>query len=355
MRLPSIPTLITPLVLLALAVLAVFHYLAPPPPLPLSASPANAFAWARQAELLAAAGNKTAARAHFDRALELAPQVPHILMRTVNFCYENGDVACTLSLGRRVLALTATFDTILFIYYADSHQSPGQIFANGVPPEPRAVRSFVIDQAQRTPGPAEFLPIWRKALAGGFIDDPTAATLSAVLLARKFHPLATTVWLDHLPRRTAEVLFNSAFARPPLPSPFDWNLGFPPGVTFERTDGLNVVFDGSQNVALGTPSQMTPVEPGSYRLLVDCSSTGLTTDQTPFFRAVDPAAPQRLNAVSGMVPSSGPRRTITLDFAVPKETTFLVVRAERTPSAKLDNLIAGSLHIFSMRLTRLGN
>ena len=338
-----------------------WHALLPSPAGPVSPmswvsrSPADAYRWAAYAESLASAKRAPEARAAFHRAATLAPDVPQIRMRRMNDCLELADSNCILSDGKRVLALTATFDDIIFVYYRSLTIPQVRILAEGLPDTPRALRSYMRNFAKFSDDDSAIFRTWSHIRSRGFMDAPTASAVAATLVTRRRNVLASRLWRDFDPRVAPnEALSNPRFTRQPLPSPFDWAVSPQDGMTFDFTDGLHVTFEGARNLSVANVRQHFVAQPGPHRLVIEYSSDALTTDQGPFFRLYDPASPARLNLQTGMIRGTTPRRTLTLDFTAPPASPLLALHLERTPSQKFDNKISGSLHLYRVSVQALG-
>jgi hypothetical protein len=187
------------------------------------------------------------------------------------------------------------------------------------------------------------------------LDRKIAAEFAWAFWQRKAFATAQESWADWLgpsrdgylhPERLANVRFRDA----PDGSPFDWRLEPTAGVEIRQDDGLEIHFDGTENVEFSNVSQFATVNSGRYRFSAEIKAEDVTTDQGPFFHIFDPVDPNRLSVKTSPVKGTVARSWVTLEVPVPPGTPALQVRIERTRSQKFDNKIDGTLRVYQASL-----
>ncbi len=186
-------------------------------------------------------------------------------------------------------------------------------------------------------------------------DQKSAVDLTWALWRRKSFRGAQQAWADWMgPERendlNPERLANTRFENDSRGGPFDWTLTAPQSVQLVRRDGLEIRFSGSENIHFDHVHQFATVEARRYRLSIEASADGLTTDERPFFRVFDPENPARLDAETAPLSETVARSRFTLSFDVPKGTEVVQVQIERRPSRHFDSKIAGTMHIYRISL-----
>ena len=119
-----------------------------------------------------------------------------------------------------------------------------------------------------------------------------------------------------------------------------------------RQDGLELTFPGTENLSFSHVRQFATIAAGAYALKADIESNGITTREGPLLHVFDVESPSRLDVATDRLVGSRPRHQVTLPFTVSPATRAIVVQVERRPCEKFDNKIAGTLHIYSIRLER---
>jgi hypothetical protein len=140
---------------------------------------------------------------------------------------------------------------------------------------------------------------------------------------------------------------------------FDWRVmpadgavvGLDSVGVFEGSRALRITFDGSRNIEYGHVFQYVPVQANTrYRFSGHMRVQGITTDSGPKLQVCDAYNPGHLFvSTENLVGTSGWSEQ-QAEFTTPADTHFLLVRAVRSVSDKLDNRIAGTVWIDSVRL-----
>lgn len=321
-------------------------------------APADAYAWAGLAEQLRTSGELGEGRRALDHAVELAPTVAQIRMRRVNLCFENREESCLLRDGRIVLSKTAVYDAVLFSYYTTLGIRLSDILSLGLPDDARSSRAWAIYLARSALSIGDTLSTWGWLKNHGYADVLTVCQMTRELVNRREFGTAWRVWRDfraqeHRPNNASNLITNSAFERPSAPTPFDWELRQEPGVHFNQGDGLEVVFEGTENLSLRNVRQLSYLEPGPHRMIVDLEYEGLTTDQGPYVRLAGGDHRGAWSVQTIMFKGTAPRFQIQKDFVVPVEAGPVWIQVERKPSEKFENRIAGRLKLHAISLFAL--
>lgn len=346
---------------------------------------ANPYRWAEYGIAFDEQGDHHAAQPFFDRATELGPDTPPVLMVAANHYLLDNQPDRALEFGRRVLSLTADFDELLFATYSQLGRPPQDLLGTAIPAARRPAAAWLKWLLPRAPEP-DLVATWRWLRERGFADDAVTGSLVQELWNRQSCRQGAQLWADWLgPQRgdylRPELLSNRRFATPPRLSPFDWTIEPAPSVEISRPDGLQWTFDGSKNPSSGPQSttdasknlscglqltfdgsenlfyrglrQMAAVAPGLYRFSAVVESRNLTTNQGLSFHIYDSTVHSRLNAATSTVLGTTPRHTVEVVFKVSSPTCGVVVQLERHPSEKFDNKIAGSFTIHETSLRPL--
>ncbi len=317
--------------------------------------PMNPLVWSAYAELLAAQGQPDAAAQNFAHAVSLGPGMSPVLMRAANFDFAYGRMDHGISMAHEILMQTDAFDQILFADLMHSGVPVSGVLSRAIPAQPRVARAWLAWVCVH--GTAEDLSAtWLWMRQNMLADQKSAVDFTWALWNRKSFRGAQQAWADWIgpserPYLNPERLANTRLENEPNGSPFDWTLTASPSVQLLRRDGLEIRFSGSENVHFAQVHQFATVRVQRYRLSIEASAQGLTTDERPFFRVFDPENPARLDVATAPLSETVARSWFTLNFEVPKGTQVVQVRIERRPSRHFDNKIAGTLHVFRISLS----
>ncbi len=241
-------------------------------------NPAYPYRWCDLGDVLLASGQTAAARYSFERASQLGPDVPPVLLRLMNFYFRIAENRLALAAASRVLQDTGQYDAIVFSTYARLGLSTGDILRDGVPVQPRPARAF-FSHAMSTRPVSETLPAWTWLTSHALADDGLAATFADSLLAQHYYEDAARSWASYVGEhqsgyRKSNFVFNGDFENAWSASPFEWRVAALDGVDVER-DGaaaragrwsLRIRFDGRHNLDYHHISQRVAVSPGAYVL-----------------------------------------------------------------------------------------
>jgi len=314
--------------------------------------PANPLVWCAYAESLSLRGEMHKAGDAFDRAVSLGPGMPPVLMRAANFEFTHERPDRGFLLAARILERTSAFDEILFSYLQRSGVPCADVFGTAIPAAPRPARAWFA--WLRTHGSLQDLrDTWRWMKLNGLLDGQSAGEVAWTLWNRKSYAAAKALWTDWAGQSTnGQLLVNPLFENAPNESPFDWTLGSSPAVSLARSNGLEIRFAGTENIAFSQVHQFTVLPPGRYRFSAEIQSHALTTDQGLYFHIFDLVDPRRLDVRTHSILGTAMRSWVSIDFTVPRGTDALAVQLERRPSDLFDNRIAGRLHVYRVSLEK---
>jgi hypothetical protein len=314
-----------------------------------NADPANPLVWCTYAEVLSVRGETQQAQSAFDHAVSLGPGMSPVLMRAANYDFTHGRREHGFLLSARILSQTSAFDEVIFSYLQRADVPADTLLGTAIPATLRPARSW-LGWLRAHGSDQDLADTWAWMKRNRLLDEKSAGEVTWTLWNRGSYGTAYALWADWT--GTTQLLANPRFDTPPRETPFDWALDSSPAVAVTRTNGVEVHFLGTENVAFSGMRQFTVVPPGRYRLSAEVSSENLTTDQGPFFRIFDSANPDRLHAESAPILGTVGKSWITVELTV-SGTGALAIQLERRPSERFDNRISGTLHIHQVSLVRL--
>ena len=318
------------------------------------------YVWAAYADSLETSGEVAKAGGAMDQSVTLGPNLPAVLIRAAYFDFTHGQFDRGAALSSKILGETSAFDPLIFSYLQYYRKGSGTILGAGIPAAKRPAGAWAAwigkngseDDARKT---------WGWMMQNHLMDRPSALDLTWELWQRQFFRSAHELWSDWLgPSRrddsVGQLVVNSRFQDAADGSPFDWSIPRQAGVDVSRDHdhGLEIHFDGAENVKLHGVRQSIIVSPGKYRFAAVIQSDDLTTDQGPFFHIFDPQDLGRVDVRMPPIKGTTARSTIQRDLAVPGGTEALTIQIERIASGRFDNKITGTLHVYEVSLIRVG-
>lgn len=305
---------------------------------------ASPYRWADLGEAYAREGHPAEARRCFDRALELAPNIPAIWLRDANLKFLQDDPAGALQSAARVLRTVPDYDGVLFNYFDQMVDDPARVLAS-IGDQRRATRSW-LGHLMGSNNESGARLAWAKISQAGYTDPPLTASYLEYLLRRHRWTEAVSVWSAVLGDRRGDypirnLLFNGDFRSTPQPGPLDWqiNNNSDQFETVREGGGVRIHFGGTSNVNYDNLSQIAVLpKPGRYRLTMRVKTEGLTTNETIRLAVTD------LNLKTDPLPATQNWQQVELDFATsePRSVRIAVIRQ---PSQKFDNKIQGTAWI----------
>jgi hypothetical protein len=307
----------------------------------LRADSASAYRWCDLGEELQQAGKTKQARACFRRAVQLAPNIPPIWMRAVNFYLQVDDTRAALACATPVLRLVSDYDGVIF-GYVDHITQDAVEFLPHIADNRRALSAY-FRHLLAAGDVANAKAPWRFAKSGELTDEYVD-----FLLRQHRYEAAVTLWADQAGTdRTGDA-----------GSRLDWRLTPVVGVETTRdgaTGGegkssLRIHFQGTGNVDYHHVEQTVRVTPGVYRFRAEVQTQELTTDQGLRFHLFDAESPQRLDFSTEQLTGTHDWARVEKTFLVPSGTNLVTVQVARNASLKFDNKITGVAWIDAVSL-----
>ena len=328
----------------------------------LRADPANPYRWCDLGEALAELGRNGEARVCFQRAVELGPNIPPVLMRAAGFHIRAGDARTALPHMLRILELAPDYDAMIF-YYTD-RLIPLEELLPRLAQNPRAARShfrFLLQGGDA----AHARAAWRSLREHRLGDDELASAYLELLLRKGEHEPALQDWVEWLGPRAGDYpkrnrIYNGGFENEPSGSPLDWRIRPMEGVEAARDltraregrASLKLIFPGTANLNYSHVSQLLVLPAGRYRLSAWISSQDLTTDQGLFVRLTETGSGGRVLAETEQVRGTNDWGSVEAEVIAPRNM-LATVEFCRRPSRKFDNKIRGAVWVDDVRLERL--
>jgi hypothetical protein len=331
----------------------------------LDADPASPYRWADLGEAFDESDRTPEAGRLFDRATELGPSSPPVLLRAGFHWLKAGDRAKALTLTSRVLEISELYDDSIFSLYRRFQIPAPQVRLHGLGEKPRAWRSCLkwLVSLDRDADAAE---MWKELGRKGFRTEAITTDYLEYMIRKRNYAQVPAIWEGFAGSRAkgygrGGVIFNGGFEAPQSKSPVEWKIvSEAGGVEAEREQGiakegewsLTVRFPGRANVRWAGASQLVVVQPGQYRLRAWWKSDHVTTDHGPQFEVRDADAPERMMVRSEPVRGTHDWSRVEVPFQVSPVTAAVVVGLVRLPSEKFDNKVAGTIWVDGVEIVR---
>jgi tetratricopeptide (TPR) repeat protein len=204
------------------------------------------------------------------------------------------------------------------------------------------------------------LQVWSRLIAVGKLPALSDAfSFLDNLIANDRADDARRVWREALSAAgvsyaspaNRSLMWNGDFARDFARGGFDWRWNTTAGVEFSLdspaplTSGRSVRLDfsGGSNLAVDSPAQFVPVDPGRvYHFHAYLRTRQITTESGMQISITDPNHRDALDFVSENFTGSHPWTSVDGDVTTGPRTHFLVVRFFRNPSRFFDNKLDGT-------------
>lgn len=313
------------------------------------------FEWADLADAYAKAGRNEEASIAFGHAVATSPRWPPVLIRAVEFYFQNDNWKAALPLATDILDQVPVYDARIFRYYSKI-KPLSEVFAKGFPDgNPRPVRSWLgyIIAYGTWPDVQE---TWRWATSRGLINVATAASYVTWLLLN--HPAeAPKVWSEYAGIWAEEgylktnYIFNGGFEKGFTGCLMDWTFLPTKGVdakVIDRADpaqgewAMRLRFDGQHNVAFTGLRQDVVLSPGRYRLKARVRTEGITTDEGVQLRLSQEAASEKFVGTR-------PWTVVDIPFTAAQLKVYSL-QVIRTPSFRFGNKVEGTFWLDDVRI-----
>jgi hypothetical protein len=334
-------------------------------------SPHDAQLWADLGDGYDWAGRTSDALEAFQRARSLFPNSPDINWRLANFNVREGKIPEALRALRMVLLGDSTTRRRVFVLAANATHD-GNAILEMLPPRASDFFDYLNFQLERDDidGASES---WARVLQLNFPFDLGEALpyFDALIRHRELEQLSQT-WSALAQRFPAQVrtvspgsnlsnlVTNGGFESDILNGGLDWRVLPVDGAVvsldsvgaFEGSRALRIMFQGARNVDYGQVFQYVPVQANTrYRFSGHMRVQGITTDSGPRFQVCDAYNTSKVFvSTENLVGTSGWSEQFG-EFTTPADTRLLLVRIVRAVSKRLDNQIAGTVWIDSVRLS----
>ena len=312
----------------------------------------NPLMWSSYGEYLAARGDVPRATLAFKQAEATGSGLAPVLTRIANFAFTHDQREMGLRVTPLILERTSEYDEILFSYLAVPGSPTSGLLGSAIPASPRPARAWLAWMREQA-APEDVVATWQWMQQAKLTDEPSTIETVRVLWASRAYDEARTIWTAFAGegnRSPGNLLANDRFEQAPSNTPFDWDLSARPGLAYVRERGLDVRFDGTQNLTDAGVVQQVLVQPGAYRFHAELSANALSTDQGVFFQITDAEDASRLTLQTAPVLGTADRTPLDLEVRVPPDTRVLRIRLLRTASLRFDNKLSGTLHVHHVEL-----
>jgi O-antigen ligase len=328
--------------------------------------PAAPHRWCDLGDALLKTGRAERAQYCFSNALALGPEIPPVLFRSAKFYHALHEDERALKQGARVLEKSDVYQLSIFDWYRDQKFSVNDILCRGLPPGPRAARSY-LRYSTGLGDISNAKTAWDWLLSHHYADVPAARDYINFLFGNGEYQEAATDWTLFLGDRRngyREVnwLFNGDFETEPTGVPLDWEIGSVAGqvdtaldsnVAHTGTHSLRIRFAGTENVGYAHTTQKTSVPQGTYRFTAYIRTENITTDKGIAFRIFDPENSSLLDARTEQFVGTTGWKKVEQTVRVPRATRLLEIQVIREPTMKFDNRVSGTAWIDTVSLSRI--
>ena len=325
--------------------------------------PASPFRWCDLGEALGRGGDLPRAEYCFERAVDLGPNSPPVLLRAAYFHFGAGQQSRALQLTARTLTLVRRYDAVIFALYSRLGIGIADVLRHGMPKDLEVAQPYFAYLFQAGDA-AELAQAWAWMSERELTGASSMAAYVDFLLAARHYDLAKQTLADYAGKRgeawqsASNPVFNPGFEHEPLGAALDWTIHrageFETARDFEvaatGSSSLYVRFDGQENVQYQHLVQKIVVQPGRYRFGVYIRTEGITTDQGLGFQIIAADGSSRLNVETEALAGTKEWTLVERNFIVPPRTRLLEIRAVRRQSRKFDSKIAGTVWIDDVSL-----
>ncbi|MEO8663312.1 MAG: tetratricopeptide repeat protein [Bryobacteraceae bacterium] len=320
--------------------------------------PAAASRWCDLGQSLLALKRNEEAQNAFQRAHDLAPHVPAVLMRVANAQFQLGKPQAAVPYMKAVLDSVRDYDNAIFSSYDRIGLNADEVLRSGLPDSAQPSYLRYLMEANQTAG-ANI--VWKRIVQRGSVAQQVAASYTNYLLAQGEVEMAARAWAAATPDsfKAGSELYNGSFETEFSGSMLDWIIRPVDGATISRdttlaaagSTSLRISFDGTRNVDFAHATQMVWLKAGSYRLRGTIHTSEVTTDQGVGLRIFDPKHPAGLDAWTLAVAGSEGWKRVECQFQVPAGNPPLAIQVVRRASERIENKIRGTVWVDDLRIT----
>jgi hypothetical protein len=299
----------------------------------------------------------------FERAVELAPYSPPMLLEAAAFSHAMGRCAEGLGRMKHVLAQTREYDKAIFSLYGRV-ADVSTVLAQGLPPDAGAGRAYFAYLLEARDLRAARL-VWDWLSVHDYVDTAVARRYLLFLIAEQLHDEAAETFARLLPAAERAAAGNrvthGGFEAGGSGLPLDWAVAANAHAEVRRDDScswegvwsLRIEFDGKDNLEYRHIAQQAVVSSGRWKLSARIRTQGISSDQGIGLRIFDARSASKWQVWSGTVSGDSPWTAIEETVTIPAETPLVQVEIVRRPSRKLDNKLGGIVWIDEVSLTPL--
>jgi hypothetical protein len=304
-----------------------------------------------------------AARVCYERAAELAPHSPPVLMEAAAFFHATGQRDQGLALLSRTLSLTREYDPAIFPLYGRLADT-ATILSRGLPPHEPAAQAYFAHLLDRDE-PADARLAWEWLSRHGFAGRSVLRRyLTRLLEQDRFDDAAATATNFLPPPERPEGgnrIHHGGFETEPSAAPLDWafaptshaNVRRDDSTAWEGTWSLRIEFDGLANLEYRHAAQLVVATPGRWKLAARIRTEGITSDQGIGLRLFDARSASRWQIWTASVRGDANWTLIESSFSIPETTRLVQLEIARRPSRKLDSTLGGVVWIDAVSLQPL--
>ena len=325
--------------------------------------PASPFRWCDLGEALDRRGDLPRAKYCFERAVELGPNSPPVLVRAAYFYFGADQQSRALGLTARILTLVRAYDAVIFGLYSRLGIGIADVLRHGMPKDLEVAQPYFTHLLKAGDG-SDLAQAWAWMSEHSLADDSSMSAYVDFLLAARRYDLAKQTQGDYIGERgdawqsASNLVFNPGFESEPLGAKLYWEIHFSGKFETARdfevaatgSSSLRVRFEGQENVAYQHLVQKVVVQPGRYRFRVHIRTEGITTDQGVGFQILAADGSSRLNVETEALTGTRDWTLLEESFTVPPRTRLIEIRAFRRQSRKFDSKIAGTVWIDDVSL-----
>jgi tetratricopeptide (TPR) repeat protein len=332
-------------------------------------SPYDAHFWSDLGAAYDWAGRTNDASRAFERAIQLFPASPEINWRFANFAFRTHRIPEGLRCLRIVLAGGTPAHRDVFLLATRATRDNGAILEDMLPRQASTFFDYLNFQIETgNMVAAEQVWLWMLQLKLPFDLREAFPYLDGLIRRQEVGRLAAA-WSDLNERFPAQIrprtnapnlITNGGFEFDILNGGLDWRVIPVEGAavsvdsqdSLEGSRALRIEFNGKRNLDYENIFQYVVVQPNSrYKFWGSLRANGITTDSGPRFQIFDAFDIGKLFLSTENVVGTSSWTPQQLEFETRADTHLLIVRIARPPSAKLDNLIRGTVWVDRMSLT----
>ncbi|MDW7774596.1 MAG: hypothetical protein SCH71_17070 [Desulfobulbaceae bacterium] len=195
--------------------------------------------------------------------------------------------------------------------------------------------------------------VWRELKEAGVADPRTTVAYVSFLLENNEFESAVEEWREAF-QKNDNLLYNGNFSEPIQNTAFGWQATETRGASLHYETfrgGLTVSFDGTEN-AVFMLSQIVPLFPGDHVFRGFFETTGLTSQERPYF-LISSYNCQGLFIEDEMLPPSEYKTEFVIPFTVPDTCSAVRIYLVRERANPYDMLISGSVTLSDLEINRL--